>query len=250
MNLYQDSNLLGFNLPVARGHKRQRSRSVPAAVDISALQAPMTSFHVQQTPASYNPDSRIYAPVPQPVHALPTNLRIDTGNFGFDFNANPMSATTAASPSDFASPSIFSSAAQGDSTPVASMAPQFNLSFMSVAPSNSPIGGSHAPSPYSGVSPADPLIANHSPPLSNMPHSSSDMYGFGHDQQSVYVEDGLSATEMYPKHNTDYAVSHDAHSFDLPIHNLSGHGTPVLGDYAHGLVNLDDINSHGLPSGS
>lgn len=252
MNLYQDQNRLGFNMPAARGHKRQRSRSVPAAVDISALQGPMASFHhMPQTPAPYNPaESGIYAPVPQSAHALPTDLRIDTDGYGLDFRTNPMSATTTASPSEFASPSMFSSAAQGDSTPVANMPPQFNVpQFVSTGPSDSSTVGSHTASPYSGVSPADPMIANHSPPLSNMSHSSSDMYGFSHDQQSGFVEDGLSMNDMYSKHNVNYGISHDGPSFELPMHGISGHGSPAMGDYSHGMVNLDEINSQGLPSG-
>ncbi|KAJ5669418.1 Homeodomain [Penicillium macrosclerotiorum] len=250
LNLYQDHNHLGFNMPAARGHKRQRSRSVPVAVDISVLQGPMSSFPVPQTPAPYNhADSGIYAPVPQSAHALPTDLRIDTGGYGLDFRTNPMSATTPVSPSDFASPSMFSSAAQGDSTPVASMAPQFSIPFAS-GPSDTSTVGSHTASPYSGVSPADPMIANHSPPLSSMSHTSSDMYGFSHDQQSAFVDDGLSMNDMYSKHNVNYAVSHDAPSFELPMHGMSGHASPALGDYSHGMVNLDEINSHGLPSES
>jgi hypothetical protein len=248
LNLYQDHNHLGFNMPAARGHKRQRSRSVPAAVDISILQGPMTSFHMPQTPAPFNhTGSHIYAPVPQSVQALPTDLRIDTDGYGLDFRPNPMSATTTASPSDFASPSMFSSAAMGDSTPVASMAPQFNVPY-GQGPSDSSTIGSHAPSPYSGVSPADPMIANHSPPLSNMSHS-SDMYGFGHDQKSAFAEDGLSMNDMYAKHNFNYTVSHDGPTYELPMHGMPSHASPAL-DYSHGMVNLDEINSQGLPSGS
>ncbi|KAJ5923590.1 Homeodomain [Penicillium verhagenii] len=251
MNLYQDHNHLGFNMPAARGHKRQRSRSVPAAIDISALQGPMSSFHMPQTPAPYNPaEAGIYAPIPQSAHALPTDLRIDTDGYGLDFRTHPMSATTTASPSEYASPSMFSSAAHGDSTPVANMPPQFNVpQFVSTGPSDTSTVGSHATSPYSGVSPADPMIANHSPPLSNMSHSSSDMYGFSHDQQSGFVEDGLSMNDMYSKHNINYAMSHEGPSFELPMHGMSGHGSPALGDYSHGMINLDEINSQGLPSG-
>lgn len=252
LNLFQDQNHLGFQVPPARGHKRQRSRSVPAAVDIAALQAPgPMPFHMPQTPAPYNPaESGIYAPVPQSAHhALPTDLRIDTDGYGLEFRPNPISATTTASPSDFASPSLFSNGAQGESTPVASLPPSFNIPYVSSGPSDNSNVGSHAPSPYSGVSPADPMIANHSPPLSNMSHHSSDMYGFSHDQQSAFVEDGLSLNEIYNKQNVNYGL-HDAPNFELPMHNMSGHGSPALGDYGNGLVNLDEINSQGLPSGS
>ena len=34
------------------------------------------------------------------------------------------------------------------------------------------------------------------------------------------------------------------------MHGMSGHASPTLGDYSHGMVNLDEINSQGLPTGS
>lgn len=251
MRMYQDQNHLGFQVPAARGHKRQRSRSVPVAVDISALQAPMTSFQMLQTPAPFqHAESGIYAPVPQSAHALPTDLRIDTDGYGLDFRPSQVSAPTTGSPSDFASPSMFSNAAQGESTPVVSMPPQFNVSFLSAGPSDNSTVGSHAASPYPGASPADPMIANHSPPLSNISHPSSDLYGYAHDQHSGFSDDGYAMGEMYNKHNTHYTVSHDAPSFQLPMHSMSGHGSPALGDYSQGIVNLDEINSEGLPTGS
>ncbi|KAJ5105290.1 hypothetical protein NUU61_002637 [Penicillium alfredii] len=250
MGLYQDNNHLGLNMPPPRGHKRQRSRSVPAAVDISTLQAPMPSFHGPSPSGPFSSaDSGIYAPVPQSTHALPTDLRIDTEGYGLDFRTNSMSAATAGSPSDFASPSMFSSAAQGESTPVASMTPQFNVPFVPGGSTDASTMGSHAASPYSNVGPADPLIADHSPPLSNMSHAPSDMYGFAHDPQSAFVEDGMSMNEMYPKHHVQFGVSHDGPSFELPMHGLPGHPSPGLGDYSHGMANLDEMNSHGLPSG-
>ncbi|KGO69677.1 Homeodomain [Penicillium italicum] len=249
MNLYQDSNHLGFNMPAARGHKRQRSRSVPVAVDISSFQSPMSSYHVPPPPPPFNhTEAAIYAPIPQSVHHLPTDLRIDTQGYGLDFRTNPMSATTTGSPPDFASP-MYSNAGQGDSTPVASMAPQFNVPFVSGGSTDVSGMGSHAASPYSSMSPADPLIANHSPPLSNMSHSSSDMYGFSHDQQSSF-DDGLSLNDMYSKHHVNYGVSHESPSFELPMHGLSAHPSPGMGDYSHGMANLDEINSQGMPTGS
>ncbi|KAJ5196579.1 hypothetical protein N7449_007058 [Penicillium cf. viridicatum] len=249
MNLYQDSNHLGFNMPAARGHKRQRSRSVPVAVDISTFQSPMSSFHVPPPPPPFNhTEAGIYAPVPQSVHHLPTDLRIDTQGYGLDFRTNPMSATTPGSPSDFASP-MYSNAGQGEITPVASMAPQFNVPFVSGGSTDASAMGSHAPSPYSSMSPADPLIANHSPPLSNMSHGSSDMYGFSHDQQTSF-DDGLSMNDMYSKHHVNYGVSHESPSFELPMHGLSAHPSPGMGDYSHGMANLDEINSQGMPTGS
>jgi hypothetical protein len=249
MNMYQDSNHLGFNMPAARGHKRQRSRSVPVAIDISTLQGPMSSFHVPPPPPPFNhTEAGIYAPVPQSVHHLPTDLRIDTQGYGLDFRTNPMSATTTGSPSDFASP-MFSNGGQGESTPVASLGPQFNVPFVSGGSTDASTMGSHAPSPYASMSPADPLIANHSPPLSNMSHGSSDMYGFSHDQQSGF-DDSLSMNDMYSKHQVSF-ISHDTPSFELPMHGMSAHHSPGMGDYkdyTHDMTNLDEINSQGMPT--
>lgn len=246
VNMYQDSNHLGFNMPAARGHKRQRSRSVPAAIDISAFQAPMSSFHVPPPPpAPFNhADAGIYAPVPQSIHHIPTDLRIETQGYGLDFRPNSMPAANTGSPSDFASP-MYSHSGQGDSTPVANMPPPFN--FVSGESAEPSVIGSHAPSPYSSVSSADPLIANHSPPLSNMSHGSSDMYGFVHDQHSGF-DDGLSI-DMYSKHHVNF-VSHDNSTFELPMHGLSQppHGMGDYKDYSHDMTNLDEINSQGLPT--
>ncbi|KAJ5129333.1 uncharacterized protein N7515_005372 [Penicillium bovifimosum] len=248
MNMYQDSNHLGFHMPAARGHKRQRSRSVPVAIDISTLQGPMSSFHVPPPPAFNHTEAGIYAPVPQSVHHLPTDLRIDTQGYGLDFRTNSVSATTTGSPPDFASP-MYSNAGQGESTPVANMAPQFNVPFVSSGSTDASTMGSHAPSPYSSMSPADPLIASHSPPMSNMSHASSDIYGFSHDQQTSY-DDGFSTNDMYSKHHVNFGVSHDSPSFELPMHGLSAHPSPGMGDYSHGMANLDEINSQGMPTGS
>ena len=253
LNLYQDHNHLGFNLPAAaRGHKRQRSRSVPAAVDLSLLHAPMPSYQMPQTPAPFNAsESGIYAPVPQSTSALPTGLRIDTNTFGLDFRTHPLSATTAGSPTDFASPSMFSTAGHGgDSTPVVPMSAQFNVPQFVAGPSDSPTLGSHAASPYPSVSAADPMIANHSPPMSNMSHAPSDMYAFAHDQQSGFVEDGMSMHDFYGKSQMNYTLSQDVSSFELPIHGMSGHASPTVGDFCGNMLNLDEINSHGLPTGS
>jgi hypothetical protein len=248
MNLYQDSNHLGFNMPAARGHKRQRSRSVPVAVDFSSFQSPMSSFHAPAPPPFNHTEAGIYAPVPQSVHHLPTDLRIDTQGYGLDFRTNSMSATTTGSPPDFASP-MYSNAGQGESTPVANMAPQFNVPFVSGGSTDASTMGSHAPSPYSSMSPADPLIASHSPPLSNMSHASSDMYGFSHDQQTGF-DDGLSMNDMYSKQHVNFGVSHESPSFELPMHSLPAHPSPGMGDYSHGMANLDEINSQGMPTGS
>lgn len=241
----------------ARGHKRQRSRSVPVAVDFSALQTPMSSYTMPQTPHySHAADSGLYAPIPQSAHSLAMNLRVDTSSspYGMDPRGPPMSAATTASPPEFASPSYLTSAA-GESTPVATnMGPPFHMPFMSPVVESSQIT-SQSTSPYSNVGTADPLIANHSPPLSNMPHTSTtEMYGFGHDNQSSLADDGMAFGEMYSKQNVNYSVPTtvplEGGNFEMPIHSLSGHSSPgVHGDYKN-MGSLGNVDANSMASGS
>ncbi|OJJ89082.1 uncharacterized protein ASPGLDRAFT_41009 [Aspergillus glaucus CBS 516.65] len=256
LGMYQDApqHHPHMSLHPGRGHKRQRSRSVPVAVDFSALQAPL-SFNMPQTsPYTSHADSGIYAPVPQSAHPLSLNLRVDTSTpYGMDPRGPPMSATTAASPSEFASPSMFTTAA-GESTPIATtMGASFHMPFVSPAVESSHMASQSA-SPYSTVSAADPMIANHSPPLSNMPHASTEMYGFGHDHQSSLADEGMGLGEMYPKQNVNYSVPTsmglESNNFEIPIHSLSGHNSPsVQGDY-QSMGSLDHVDPNTLAPGS
>ena len=246
---------LGVN--PARGHKRQRSRSVPVAVDFAAMQAPsLGPYNIPQTPSHYShADSGLYAPVPQSTHPLAMNLRIDTNNnpYGMEPRGPPMSAATTTSPSEFASPSMFNTTA-GDSTPVASsLGAPFHMPFVSPAVESSHIT-SHSASPYSSVSAADPMIANHSPPLSNMPHTSTEMYGFGNEHQSSLSDDGLGLGEMYPKQSVNYTVPTtvglEGGNFEMPIHSLSAHNSPsIQGDYQN-MGSLDNVDPNTLAPGS
>lgn len=234
-----------------RGHKRQRSRSVPVAVDFNALQTPMSSYHMPQTPHYSHADSGIYAPIPQSAHPLSMNLRVDTSSspYGMDPRGPPMSAATTASPPEFASPSLFNSA-MGESTPVAtSMSAPFHMPFVSPAVESSQITSQSA-SPYSNVGAADPMIANHSPPLSNIPHSSTEMYGFGHENQSGFGDEGLGFSEMYSKQNVDYTVPTtvplEGGNFEMPIHSLSSHNSPaVQGDYKN-MGSMENVDPNTL----
>lgn len=94
------------------GHKRQRSRSVPIAIDFSMLHGPMPTFNIQQpSPQEFNPNQpQFYQPMPQHQgHPVGPNLQIDTSaGYGMDMRQMPMSATTT-TPSEFASPGFFPS---------------------------------------------------------------------------------------------------------------------------------------------
>ncbi|KAL2835127.1 hypothetical protein BDW59DRAFT_3829 [Aspergillus cavernicola] len=251
MSMYAENPAV-MNLQASRGHKRQRSRSVPVAVDFSAMGAPMTPFSMPQAPPQFNQtDSGIYAPIPQSTHSLAANLRIDTSSgYGFDPRTHPMSAATTASPSEFASPALFSSGPQGDSTPVAaSMGTPYTLPYVSSAV-DSGIGAQSA-SPYSSVSHVDPMIANHSPPLTNMSHTPQDLYGMGHEHQSNYTEEGMPMGGMFKHMNFQVPTSMglESNGFEMPMHTMSGHTSPGLHNDYHGMT-LENVDPNVLTPGS
>ncbi|KAL4891052.1 hypothetical protein BDV59DRAFT_73425 [Aspergillus ambiguus] len=247
MGMYAENPATLSLQQAARGHKRQRSRSVPVAVDFSTMQTPLSyQMPPQQNAAPFSqPDSGIFAPVPQSTHPLAVNLRIDTSApYGFDPRSHPMSAATTNSPSEFASPSLFTTGPPGESTPVASnLNPQFHMPFVS-PPVDSSTLATQAGSPYSTVSHhADPMIADQSPPLTNM-HGSQEMYGLSNEQQPNFAEEGMSMNGMFPKHNMNFSVGNN--TFELPIQTLSNHPSPgVPGDYP-GMTSLENVDPNTL----
>lgn len=181
--VFQDSAMGLMGPPAPRGHKRQRSRSVPAAIDLSMLRNnPMPSFLIQHepnTPAQSMQDNAIFAPVPQHHHGFsggvgPNNLSIDTSaGYGMDFRqfAGPMSATTLNSPSDFGTPGFFNHGPTSDMMARSNLNTPYSNSFLSVDPS-AMIGTSNTP--VSILSGGDPVIADQSPPLNGLGRSQSD----------------------------------------------------------------------------
>ena len=237
--MFQESSF-GVGLhPGSRGHKRTRSRSVPAAIDFSMLHQPMPSFHVQHPSTTFT-DPSIFAPVPQHHNNLTTmssNLRIDTSQpFGFDFRHYPMSAATTTSPSDYASPSFFTSGPHMDPMPASSYSGSYSLPYLSplvehrhmIQPSVSPI---------STLSHGDPVIANQSPPLSNMHRSASaDFLSISQDHHTSLSDDGLMLSEMYSKQN-----------LNLPMHS-PGIETSDLGMQLHDEPSTTDMDMHHMLS--
>jgi hypothetical protein len=189
---------VGVGLHPPRGHKRQRSRSVPIAIDFSMLRGPMPSFlqtpENARSPFMHQPD--IVAPIPQYQQGQQTQqimsipLSIDTSTpFQMDFGRQyPMSATTAPSPSDYGTPAFFSSGPGQDSITASNMGTPYGLPFMSPLPEQS--GGPQGSNQQMNVS--DPVIANQSPPLTSMGVSNdSDLYQMGGDGTGM-GDDGLS----------------------------------------------------------
>ncbi|KAI0468040.1 homeobox domain-containing protein [Xylaria cf. heliscus] len=203
------------------GHKRQRSRSVPPAVDFSMFQAPMPSFYIQHPgesqPQPHTPN--IYAPVPQPPQGMNpgSHLRIDTqASYGMDLRPYPLSAGTTA-PSEYSSPNFFPQAPEGTPLPVHT---PYSGNFLSPMPQ---IPQPSSPLPY-GSQHGDPTIVEQSPPLAMMHRpTSADLYPMG---ESAISEDGHSLNEMYSKH-----------TINLPLHPHS----PVYGEPGQAELDMNQL---------
>lgn len=194
--------------PGPRGHKRQRSRSVPVAVDLSMLRHPMPSFLIQQEgqpPQQPMQDPNIFAPVPQHQHQngfapgpLGPSLSIDTsaGMFGIQPYVGSLSATTANSPSEYGPPGFCAAPPNAEGMTPTHFNPAFNNGFLAVDP-GSMIGTSNTP--LSMISHGDPIIADHSPPLNGVGRSqSADMFGNpGEDPQ--LGDDDIYLSESFNK---------------------------------------------------
>ncbi|CAG8956405.1 hypothetical protein HYFRA_00003788 [Hymenoscyphus fraxineus] len=193
--------------PRGPGHKRQRSRSVPMAVDFSMFNNPMPSFLIQHPnePQSQPHTPNIFAPIPQ-QGTLGPNLRIDTSTaYGMDYRQYPMSAATTASPSEFNSPAFFTQPPDTAGLPASTYgnAP-YSVPYLSPNPMvDNNAGGMVQPatSPLSYMGHGDPAIVDQSPPMSMMHRSNSaDVYGMSHDGHTSISDDGTGLNEMYSKH--------------------------------------------------
>ncbi|KAI7342673.1 hypothetical protein KC354_g16152 [Hortaea werneckii] len=241
--MHQENNFGLMGPPGPRGHKRQRSRSVPAAIDLSMLRHPMPSFLIQSEPQSAQPimqDPNIFAPVPQhqPPHfaPAPTNpgLSIDT-SAGYGMNLpfhGPMSATTANSPSEFGTPALFTSAPSGESMPAQFSTPTHN-GFLQVDPATM-IGTSNTPLSAASHH-GDPVIADHSPPLNGLGRSqSADVFGTPGDS-SQFGDDSIYLSESFNKQIQLPFRSPMTDEFNSPLPNgpfdfqspTAAHGQPL-----------------------
>lgn len=234
VGMFQESQW-GVGLhPGARGpgHKRQRSRSVPIAVDFSMFNPPMPSFLIQRPNdnASHGHNPNIFAPIPQQANnmgPMGSDLRIDTAaSYGMDFRQYPMSAATTNSPSDFASPSFFSQGPDSSTMPASSYNTPYSVPYLSPMVDSSNMVPPSV-SPLSFMSHGDPAIVNHSPPLSMMHRSASaDVFSMSHDHS--LSDDGTSLNEMYSKH-----------SLALPMQSHSP--SPNFGDQSQAEMDMNQL---------
>lgn len=214
----------------ARGHKRQRSRSVPVAVDFSLLRNPMPSFLIQPEPSPYAPPNpEIFAPVPQSASGpIGPNLSIDTSaGYGMDYRQYPMSATTANSPSEFGTPAFFTSGPRSENVPASTFGQQYNIPPYLHTPMGPPPHSAASTSPMPTMGHQDPIIANQSPPLSGFGRSSSaDVYPMSHD--NGMSEEALQMTDMYAKQTLNMPFRSplmEEHGDDFDMQNLVSFGT-------------------------
>ena len=206
---------VGSMQPPPRGHKRQRSRSVPVAIDFSSM-PPMPSLHVQKPSVNMTDADTIFAPIPQHTNGhlgpLGPNLRIDTSTgYGLDYRNYPLSATTTNSQSDYASPSYFSSGSQMDNIPASNYNPSYSLPFLSPMGEHPPGSLNPSVSPLSTYSHGDPVIANGSPPMGDMHRSpSADFLSITQDHH----DDGIMLSDLYAKQNLNMPMHSPNHNLD------------------------------------
>ena len=219
---YMDHSQGTMTPPTSRvGHKRQRSRSVPAACDFSQLRRPLNPFVQQEVNQAsprqaHFPHQHIHAPIPQYAqqHLSPqppttfepvgSNLTINTtaAGYDFEFRAGPMSATTVNSSENF-----FLTGPPSETYSHSNMHTPYTSTFYS--PMVNPSSLSNPPlSPYDHPNHGEPIIANQSPPLGFDRSASADIY---HEaQEHIALPNGsFNFDEMYGKNQT----------FPLPIRN-------------------------------
>ena len=235
--------------PRVRGHQRTRSRSVPAANDFNMLHSALPpAFHIQH-PSTTIGASTIYAPVPQHHNHLSSagsHLRIDTStNYGFDLRQYPVSAATP-SPSDYSSSSFYPSASHMDQMQNSSYAGSYAMPFLSPMTDNAGHMIQPSISPLSVMSHGDPVIANQSPPLSNVHRSAStDFLSMSQDHHTNLNDDGLMLSEMYSKQSLNLPIrSPGIEGSEL---NMQMHNEPPQDDMdmtPFDTIDPSDINTH------
>lgn len=194
------------------GHKRQRSRSVPIAIDFSMLRGPVPTFSIQQPSPQMAPDSQNFF-CPQPQHPAQNisghGLQIDTSaGYGMEFRQMPMSAT-ATTPSEFASPGFFPSHPSHTPMPPSEYGTpqQYSMPFLSPSPMVDHNMMPTSVSPLSHMGHHEPAIADHSPPLSALHRSASaDMFSMHHDHRGM-MDETLMLGEMYSKQNLNMPMA-------------------------------------------
>lgn len=227
--MYPDAQLGVAQL--AQGHKRQRSRSLPTAVDFTYNQTAMPALQVQPQLPQLTTD---LASVPQQEAAQ--GLVSPTSSYSADAGMYPMSATTSVTTmattagtttvSDYTDSNLVDAARQTEPVSMVTNAAtaQYSVPYVAQSPMVSQ-------SPVSTVSPVESLMMDQSPPLSALPNTtmSSDLYPG--DQPVGMTEGETISSGEYAKPPTLDQLSLgralDGSNLDLSLHGLPDDYSPV-----------------------
>ncbi|KAK2740657.1 hypothetical protein FQN57_006027 [Myotisia sp. PD_48] len=253
-------NHLSVGLHPGRGHKRQRSRSVPAPVDFSTLHTSMSPYHFQQPSSQFQSHQNIFAPIPQshiPMSMVGPDLGIDTAaGYNLDMHSYPMSAT-AASSSEFASPIAYATAAPPDPSQPAQLGTPYSLPFLSPSPVVDHMNiMTQTNSPLSHLGQGEPMIAEQSPPLTATQRSSpADIFSLHTDTSCTGPDDGLLLSEMYSKQNLNMSMPSpememDDTTFALTLQGLQDHNSPSTPTDFRGMLPFETVDPSTLAAES
>ncbi|EGD96443.1 homeobox domain-containing protein [Trichophyton tonsurans CBS 112818] len=243
-------NHLSVGLHPNRGHKRQRSRSVPGPVDFAALHA-MPGFPLpvrQSLPAKHSTApgasavghlrscSLAHSQFQLPLNMSEPDPHIDTSATQPppSFSMYPASAATPAATStpatDFVSTPLFSSAPDQPQ----SLGTPFSLPFLSPSPAVD-IDIDSDPHSMSHQHQAQAASSNgHSPPLTATQRSSPTNM-FASTVTTTGVDDGIILSDLYAKQNLGCSSSIASpgmemdESFAMTFQGMRGHGHGMMG---------------------
>lgn len=199
-------NFLSAEIPQPRGHKRQRSRSVPVIpVNIDHALQPNTvlpPFH----PVHHGNQHTQYGTPIFPSHAHPGRMQTVAGHLQIDTSSAypmhppppfPMSATTTTS-SEYSS--FFTAPPPPDHF---APAPQYNMNYFPMSPLTdaSPANVTHIGSPLSHISPSDQGFSDQlSPTIMSPPTfhggSPAEIYPLTRSEHSPALNENLVMQEM------------------------------------------------------
>ncbi|KAI5303015.1 hypothetical protein KEM56_000125 [Ascosphaera pollenicola] len=237
-------NFLSVEMRQPRGHKRQRSRSVPVIpVNIDHALQPNTlppPFHPVQQPGSQH--TQYGTPIfpsnahPGRMQTVAGHLQIDTSSSAYPMHPPPpfpMSATTASS-SEYSS--FFTAPPPPPAAEHFAPAPHYNMSYFPMSPLTdaSPANVTHIGSPLSHISPSEQGFSDQlSPTLMSPPayHGGSpgEIFPITRSEHSPALHENLVMQEMSDMYSKQ-TLNSTAASISSPLqeHSFTTMPFPVL----------------------